>query len=55
MHHLGHVESTVLVLAANLFSFGLFWILKYLLFNRIFHVHPVEDLDELVEALEPVD
>ena len=55
VHHLGHVESTVLVLAANLFSFGLFWILKYLLFNRIFHVHPVEDLDELVEALEPVD
>ena len=38
------------MLAANVFSFGLFWVLKYMLFNRLFHVHPLEELDELVEA-----
>jgi putative flippase GtrA len=49
-HHLSHFEQTVLVLAANVLSFGLFWVLKYMLFNRLFHVHPLEELDELVEA-----
>jgi putative flippase GtrA len=49
-HHLSHFAQTVVVLAANLVSFGLFWVLKYLLYNRLFHVHPVEELDELVEA-----
>jgi putative flippase GtrA len=49
-HQLSHFDQTLLVLAANITSFGLFWILKYLLFNRLFHVHPLEELDELVEA-----
>ena len=49
-HHLTHLQQTAVVLLANLLSFGLFWILKYMLYNRLFHVHPVEDLDELVEA-----
>jgi putative flippase GtrA len=49
-HHLSHFEQTVVVLAANLVSFGLFWVLKFMLFNRLFHVHTLEDLDELVEA-----
>jgi putative flippase GtrA len=50
VNHLSHLESTVVVLAANLFSFGLFWVLKFIVFNRLFHVHPLEELDELVEA-----
>jgi len=50
VHHLSHLEQTALVLLANLVSFGIFWILKFLIFNRIFHVHPLEELDELVEA-----
>jgi putative flippase GtrA len=50
-YHLSHFEQTVLVLTANVFSFGLFWVLKYMLFNRLFHVHPLEELDELVEAV----
>jgi putative flippase GtrA len=50
VHHLSHLEQTALVLLANLASFGIFWILKFLIFNRIFHVHPLEELDELVEA-----
>ena len=35
---------------ANLISFGIFWVLKFMVFNRMFHVHPLEELDELVEA-----
>jgi putative flippase GtrA len=50
-HHLSHIEETVVLLVANLISFGLFWVLKYMLYNRLFHVHPVEELDELVEAV----
>ncbi|MGB7050416.1 MAG: GtrA family protein [Acidimicrobiales bacterium] len=48
--HLSHFGLTIVVLAANLISFGLFWVLKFMLYNRLFHVHPVEELDELVEA-----
>jgi putative flippase GtrA len=50
-HHLSHFQQTLVVLVANLISFGLFWVLKYMLYNRLFHVHPVEELDELVEAV----
>jgi putative flippase GtrA len=50
VHHLSHLQQTALVLLANVLSFGLFWVLKYMLFNRLFHVHPLEELDELVEA-----
>jgi putative flippase GtrA len=49
-HHLSHIQQTVVVLLANVVSFGLFWILKYMLYNRLFHVHPVEELDEIIEA-----
>jgi len=47
---LSHFEQTVLVELANLASFAIFWVAKYLVFNRIFKVHPLEELDELVEA-----
>ncbi len=50
VYGLDHFQQTVVVLAANVVSFGLFWVLKYMLYNRLFHVHPVEELDELVEA-----
>lgn len=46
-YHLGHWETTLLVLAANVMSFGVFWILKLLLFNRLFH----QELDEFEEHL----
>ena len=49
-HHLSHFDQTVVVLAANVISFGIFWVLKFMVFNRLFHVHPLEELDELVEA-----
>jgi len=50
VHHLSHTEQTVLVLVANLLSFAIFWVLKFLIFNKMFHVHTLEELDELVEA-----
>jgi putative flippase GtrA len=50
-HHFSHLEQTVLVLFANVVSFGVFWVLKFLVFNRLFRVHPLEELDDLVEAL----
>lgn len=51
--HLHHLGRTVVLLAANVSAFGVLWILKFLLFNRLFHVHPVHDaMDELVDAGE---
>ncbi len=40
----------MVVLAANVLSFAIFWFLKYLAFNRLFQVHPLEELDDMVEA-----
>ncbi len=50
VYNLDHFEQTLIVLTANLLSFGIFWVLKFVLFNRLFRVHPLEELDELVEA-----
>ena len=50
-HHLSHRMQTGLVLVANLASFGLFYVLKYAVFNRLFRVHTLEELDEAVESL----
>ena len=38
------------MVVANLLSFGIFWVLKFLVFTRMFQVHTLEELDELVEA-----
>ena len=52
-HHLGHMTRTVIVLAANVLSFGIFWVLKLMLFNRLFHVPTLlEEIDEELEAEE---
>jgi putative flippase GtrA len=45
-HHWSHVTNTLLVACANLVSFAIFWVLKLILFNRIFGVHPIEAMDE---------
>ena len=44
-HHLAHLMSTVVVLIANVLSFAVFWVLKLLLFNRLFH-HEIEEFEE---------
>jgi putative flippase GtrA len=52
--HLHHVEETGLVLLANVLSFGIFWVLKLMVFNRTFRVPSLmEELDEHLQAEEP--
>jgi putative flippase GtrA len=48
-YQLSHLETTVLVLVANVMSFGIFWVLKLFAFNKLFH-HQVE-LEEFDEHL----
>jgi putative flippase GtrA len=48
---LGHLEQTVLVLAANVISFAVFWVVKLLIFNRQFKVE-LEEFDEHLTAEE---
>jgi putative flippase GtrA len=35
-HHLHHLARTVLVVAANVASFGILWFVKFLILNRLF-------------------
>ncbi|HWF14941.1 MAG TPA: GtrA family protein, partial [Acidimicrobiales bacterium] len=44
-YNLDHFEQTVLVLVANVLSFAIFWVLKLLLFNKLFQ-HELEEFDE---------
>ena len=44
---LDHAEQTLLVILANVVSFGIFWVAKLLLFNRLFKI----ELDEFDEHL----
>jgi putative flippase GtrA len=51
--HLDHLEQTLLVLTANVVSFGIFWILKLMVFNRTFKVPTLmEEMDEHLRAEE---
>ncbi|MGH8989747.1 MAG: GtrA family protein [Acidimicrobiales bacterium] len=52
---LGHFEQTLLVMLANVLSFGIFWVLKLLVFNRTFRVPSLmEEMDEHLQAEEAV-
>jgi putative flippase GtrA len=42
LHHAG---TTLLVNAANLASYGILWIVKFLVYEKIFHIDPVEHPD----------
>jgi putative flippase GtrA len=35
-HHLQHLQRTVLVVGANVAAFGILWLLKFLILNRLF-------------------
>jgi putative flippase GtrA len=48
-HHYHHVLATLIVMAANFIAFAIFWVLKLLVFNRIFKVP--SELDEVEEHL----
>lgn len=45
-HHFHHFGSTVVVEGANIFAFGVLWVLKFVVFNRLFHVTPEAELEE---------
>jgi putative flippase GtrA len=48
---LGHLESTLVVMVANVLSFSVFWVIKLLIFNRMFRVE-LEEFDEHLTAEE---
>lgn len=45
VHHFHHLGRTILVIGANFAAFGILWVLKFLLFNRLFHVHQEADVE----------
>ena len=47
-HHLNHLARTVLVVGANVAAFGVLWILKFLILNRLFA--EIADAEVGVEA-----
>jgi putative flippase GtrA len=51
-HHLHHLTSTLLVAVMNLVSFAVFWVLKVLLFNKIFHSSELVEIDERLKVEE---
>jgi len=51
-HHWKHIIDTGLVTGVNLMSFGIFWVLKMIVFNRIFHPSEIEEFDEHLRAEE---
>lgn len=44
-HHWSHLINTGIVDAANLASFAIFWVLKLIVFNRIFRVDEEAEID----------
>jgi putative flippase GtrA len=51
-HHLSHLLNTGIVDAANLVSFAIFWVLKLIVFNRIFRVDEESEIDAHLVAEE---
>lgn len=51
-HHWSHLANTGLVVFANLVSFAIFWVLKLMVFNRIFKVDTIDEIDEHLSAEE---
>ena len=57
-HHLSHPTTTLLVNAANLLSFAILWVVKFVIYNKLFHVEPIEYEEhhaEKVAAAEAVE
>lgn len=51
-HAWTHLVDTGLVVGVNLASFAIFWVLKLIVFNRIFHVTGAPDTDEVAAVQE---
>jgi putative flippase GtrA len=56
LQHHHHVIATLIVMAANFLAFAIFWVLKLLVFNRIFRVpSELEEVEEHLVLEEQVD
>jgi len=51
-HKWSHILNTGLVTFTNLASFAIFWMLKLIVFNRIFRINTIEEIDEELSAEE---
>jgi putative flippase GtrA len=51
-HHWDHLVNTGLVVFANLVSFAIFWVLKLLVFNRIFRVDEISEIETHLDEEE---
>ncbi|HTZ10332.1 MAG TPA: GtrA family protein [Acidimicrobiales bacterium] len=49
-HHLHHLARTVVVEGANTGSFAVLWVVKFLVLNRLFRVHPVAEMESQAET-----
>jgi putative flippase GtrA len=47
-YNLSHPAATALLLAITLFAFGIVWVLKFLIFNRMFRIEAPGALDETI-------
>jgi putative flippase GtrA len=54
-HNLGHGSTTLLVNAANLMSFAILWIVKFVIYNKLFHIDPIEYEEHHAEKLAASD
>jgi len=51
--HLHRLGRTFVLYGANVFAFGVLWVLKFFIINKLFHVHPVQDAVHELEAAVP--
>lgn len=51
-HHFDHLATSVMVNVANLLAFALLWVIKFVIYNRLFRVDPVELPGEETELVE---
>ena len=50
--HLHRLGRTVVLLGSNVGAFGVLWVAKFLVINKLFHVHPVAEAEHELEAAE---
>jgi len=51
LHHLGHLSTAILVNAANFLAFGILWVLKFMVFSRLFKAATGEELEPMLIEL----
>jgi putative flippase GtrA len=52
-NHLGHVAATALLLSITVTAFGVVWVIKFLIFNRMFKESPPESALLVSSVLDP--